>query len=323
MAIHRDTDPLKCQLCNIRLPDTDSLTDHQNKHIELKESGYCVYCANSTFYFNLKDHVEKKHKPRTCEICNLVFYDDKSIENHRRSHTEKELTKEPLSCQICQKQFEFPRYLKAHLKRHEDTYKKFKCDICSKGFSSRRDLTDHLNVHANVKNFKCPICDKAFRTKQNVAKHMPIHSEKRPYQCKECQKAFKKQSILRKHLFTHLKDRPFKCEFCDKTYKSKESLRVHKFTHNKAKFYCRTCKGGFLTVKEWYGHGCSVFSKPKYYSCSFCRRVFRKQILLRIHVRNMHDVRYFWCDLCNQVLKRKYNLIVHKFKCFVKIEHKL
>ncbi|CAH0564687.1 unnamed protein product [Brassicogethes aeneus] len=320
MGVHRDADPLKCQLCNIRLPDKEAFNEHENKHIELKESGYCVYCANSTFYFNLKDHVEKKHSARACEYCDLVFYDEKSIENHKKSHLDEVNSKEDLLCTICNKQFEFPRYLKAHLKRHEDSYKKFKCDLCEKGFSSKRDLTDHVNVHKNIKNFKCPICDKAFRTKQNVAKHLPIHSEKRPYKCTLCDKSFKKQSILRKHSFTHLKDRPFKCDVCDKTYKSKESLRVHKLTHNKPKFDCKMCASTFDSLSHLYGHSCRSNKTLKFFICNFCKRGFLKKTLLSIHVRNMHQKVSFTCDTCGILFNRKYKYVLHTFRCTSKTE---
>ncbi|KAJ8944423.1 hypothetical protein NQ318_002119 [Aromia moschata] len=113
MGIHKDVDPLKCQLCGERMPNLDEYIAHKNKHIELKQSGNCEYCGNKTFYFGLKEHIEKKHQPRSCDICSLVFYDDKSMENHKKSHQEEPL-KEDFICNICNKQFEFPLPEGAH-----------------------------------------------------------------------------------------------------------------------------------------------------------------------------------------------------------------
>ncbi|XP_023309748.1 zinc finger protein 92-like [Anoplophora glabripennis] len=64
MAIHKDVDPLKCQLCGERMANGQEYTAHKNKHIELKQSGNCEYCGNKTFYFGLKEHIEKMHQPR-------------------------------------------------------------------------------------------------------------------------------------------------------------------------------------------------------------------------------------------------------------------
>ncbi|KAJ8981758.1 hypothetical protein NQ317_004938 [Molorchus minor] len=123
MGIHKDIDPLKCQLCGERMSNQEEYTAHKNRHIELKQSGICEYCGNKTFYFGLKEHIQKMHQPRSCGICSLVFYDEKSMENHKKSHQE-EAIKEDFICHICNKQFEFPRYLKAHIKRHQENYKK-------------------------------------------------------------------------------------------------------------------------------------------------------------------------------------------------------
>lgn len=63
-AVHKDEDPLKCRLCGETSSDAEHLSMHQNRHIELKQSGSCDYCGNKTFYFDLKDHIEKTHQPR-------------------------------------------------------------------------------------------------------------------------------------------------------------------------------------------------------------------------------------------------------------------
>ncbi|KAJ8966603.1 hypothetical protein NQ314_003433 [Rhamnusium bicolor] len=314
MSIHKDIDPLKCQLCGEKLPNQEEYTAHKNKHIELKQSGNCEYCGNKTFYFGLKEHIAKMHQPRSCDICNLVFYDEKSMENHRKSHQEEPL-KEDFICNICNKQFEFPRYLKAHIKRHEENYKKFKCDLCEKTFSSKRDLTDHLNVHADVKNYKCKICDKAFRTKQSVNKHMPIHSDKRPFQCKLCEKRFKKQSILRKHSFTHSRARPYHCDLCVRKYKSKESLRVHRLTHQKVRHKCNICAKSFKFNTVFKSHECF---KNRFdinnRRCSFCKRQCKSSVTYACHVLAHSQRKLFKCEICQAKLKYEYHLKLHEIR---------
>nr|XP_023019904.1 gastrula zinc finger protein XlCGF26.1-like [Leptinotarsa decemlineata] len=313
MGIHKDEDPLKCQCCGEKLANIEEFTVHRNKHIELKQSGNCEYCGNKTFYFELKDHIQKMHHPRSCDICSLVFYDQKSIDNHRRSHLE-ETEREDYICTICGKQFEFPRYLKAHAKRHEEDYKKFRCDLCQKSFSSKRDLTDHLNVHANVKNYHCKVCNKAFRTKQSVNKHMPIHSEKRPFKCTLCDKRFKKQSILRKHSFTHSRLRPYVCELCPKNYKSKESLRVHRLTHQKRKKKCKGCKKSFTFETVYKSHAClSVYRfNVNNRRCNFCKRQCKTSATYYYHLQGHCGAKRFSCSICKVPLKYLYQVHLHE-----------
>ncbi|XP_057660328.1 zinc finger protein 836-like isoform X2 [Diorhabda carinulata] len=89
LVIHKDIDSFI----------SDEFTN-RNRHVDQKSSGICEYCGNKTFYFGLKDHIEKVHQPRSCDICNLVFYDEKSMENHRKNHLE-ESVREDYSCQVC------------------------------------------------------------------------------------------------------------------------------------------------------------------------------------------------------------------------------
>ncbi|XP_072396062.1 zinc finger protein 711-like [Diabrotica undecimpunctata] len=312
-AIHKDIDPLKCTTCGEKLADLEEFTLHRNKHLDVKASGTCEYCGNKTFYFGLKEHIEKTHQPRSCEICSLIFYDEKSMENHQKSHLE-EAIKEGYACQECGKIFEFPRYLKAHMKRHEQDYKKYKCDLCSKFFCSKRDLQNHLNVHANIKNFACEICNKPFRTKESVRKHMPIHSEKRPFECPLCDKRFKKQSILRKHSFTHSKVRQFACDLCEKTYKTKESLRVHKIAHHqRRKKKCKICKKTFHFESIYKQHDCVTryrFDICKR-RCNVCKRFCRTIITYVHHLRGHLRERLFQCNICKEPLRNQYQVKLH------------
>ncbi|XP_060523133.1 zinc finger protein OZF-like isoform X1 [Cylas formicarius] len=314
-TIHRDEDSTKCPFCNETFTDHEKFEEHKKKHVDMKETGTCEYCLNKTFYINLKEHVEKMHKPRTCNLCSLVFFDDKSLNNHQKSHMEIQ-NKNELVCNLCGKQFDFIRYLKAHVKRHQDDYKKFKCQLCDKAFSSKRDLTDHTMVHSDVKNYKCSICNKAFRTKQSVNKHMPIHSDKRPFECRLCQKTFKKQSILRKHMITHSNIRPFQCQLCSKTFKTRDSLGIHKkYSHTKWKLQCKTCHRRFQYKTSLKTHDCKGV-KTRYHQrfCRHCKRRLKRVSTVACHKLGHFSRKLFYCDICKSEFKFKYSLIIHRMK---------
>ena len=75
-------------------------------------------------------------------------------------------------CFICEKEFGSLKYLKRHLKIH-DNQKLFKCHLCEKSFA-QRNFNLHLKRHNGEKSFKCDFCDKSFFQKNDLNKHLKI-----------------------------------------------------------------------------------------------------------------------------------------------------
>lgn len=178
--LHQDEGPLKCQLCHEHFQHFEDLGAHKERHHEIKETGKCEYCGNKTFNFNLKKHLEKMHQPRNCDICDLVFFDQKSMVNHRKCHRDKSVQSE-IICHLCGKNFDCPRNLKFHMKIHKEDLKKcnknFKYDICVKTFShktrSKQAIILRFTPMKNRINVSYVISDlKPKQIQENIQSHI-------------------------------------------------------------------------------------------------------------------------------------------------------
>ncbi|CAH0564688.1 unnamed protein product [Brassicogethes aeneus] len=132
-----------CKMCASTFDSLSHLYGHSCRSNKTLKFFICNFCKRGFLKKTLLSiHVRNMHQKvsftcdtcgilfnrnaKACEYCDLIFYDKKSMENHKKSHLGEVNSKEDLLCTICNKQFEFPKYLKAHLKQHEDSYKKYK-----------------------------------------------------------------------------------------------------------------------------------------------------------------------------------------------------
>ena len=102
-------------------------------------------------------------------------------------------------CDICDKDFSGPQWLKYHIKiKHEMTmtsrdFRVFNCDFCEMNFYSKSYLKKHVRtVHEMIKMFKCDTCDRSFITKLSLNYHISVTHEKKSLElnCDKCMKVF-------------------------------------------------------------------------------------------------------------------------------------
>lgn len=150
-----------------------------------------------------EDHLEQRF---TCDDCDFLADDDKSLQEHRKQHEEK-----LYACTICSKTFKLRQHLLIHSHTHvelqqerleqtADAKPTYSCTKCTKVFINRGNLLNHaVECHGNVKNFSCEICLKSFKYNVQLRIHMRTHSGERPHTCEICHRGFSQLSNLRSH----------------------------------------------------------------------------------------------------------------------------
>ncbi|XP_026319287.1 zinc finger protein 26-like [Hyposmocoma kahamanoa] len=191
-----------CEFCGETFADEASLKLHLKKHAR-KQSGRvppvqipskCVICAEwltsrdqyKTHMTSLHplsaeakriDFVERK-KPGSviCEVCGKMVKSKSLLVYHQRKHTGER----PLQCSRCDKRFDAPATLHAHVyARHTNV--NLPCHMCHKRFSNRNALAKHIKIHLGIRPYKCSICNKAFPHLCDVKVHMKHAHYKVPW----------------------------------------------------------------------------------------------------------------------------------------------
>lgn len=121
MKTHRsqmfDSNPPRCDQCNIEFTSTDQWLTH----IELHEE-----------------------KPFWCLRCAKGFADEKALDKHLHSHSQRQHT-----CNICHKRFHLVTELRDHYKAHTGT-RAYQCTLCGKSFPFLGKLIAHRKKHFKV-----------------------------------------------------------------------------------------------------------------------------------------------------------------------------
>lgn len=113
------------------------------------------------------------------------------------------IKEENQKCAICDKVFENLDSLEQHEKSHKSP--RYECNECGKGFSQLRNFKYHISVHRGTKEFaaKCPECGKMFNDKGYLSSHMKIHRNKKEYECPHCPKSFNQRVAFNMHIRIH------------------------------------------------------------------------------------------------------------------------
>ncbi|XP_055850569.1 uncharacterized protein LOC129915129 [Episyrphus balteatus] len=164
---------------------------------------------------------------RQCLRCNIVFQDDDSLAEHKKTHKEK-----PHTCNLCDKPFKCAYNLKIHLMNH-DKIKPFRCEQCDQSFVRNSCLTRHLKTHMGERPFTCEFCNKGFTYLYALKTHQRSHTEIRPFACTLCSMRFKFASTLKEHHRTHTGEKPYACKICPRKLSSKTNFKIHMKTHEK------------------------------------------------------------------------------------------
>lgn len=269
--VHLNLTPYPCGICGKKFHRRIQLRQHRIIH---SQSSYeCPQCGVAfNRRGNMTQHMKRHMKELkfTCKVCKESFQTLSEVVQHRRQHTEQELTnftKEPpgpsgsqpdtkFQCEICNKQLSNRRTLDYHVRSYHTQERPYHCQYCTESFVSREGCLVHERHHTGEKPYSCSECEMRFRCSSNLAQHLKTHRDDRPWACSHCPKSFKRKGILAVHMRTHTGEKPFCCDMCGRRFAQKNDMLKHQQTHTAAKqtFVCGDCSWSFHTRKELNKH---------------------------------------------------------------------
>jgi uncharacterized Zn-finger protein len=129
MTTHSGNKPYKCKLCPESFINKVVLDHHMRFHGITTKIFRCDYCSKELSHeTSLKNHIQRLHKSTAqCELCKQEYGTRELLKIHLQEDHK------PSVCQICEKSFSLPRYLKMHEKLHyEGDSPRVQCSVCSK-----------------------------------------------------------------------------------------------------------------------------------------------------------------------------------------------
>ena len=148
----------------------------------------------------MKVHQEKCGVKLTteCDICKKSFKSHGNMLIHkRRGHSQRK----DYACEICNEEFPFEKWLKAHRKFHNKIENEiYECEICNKTFNLIHSLNTHRNTHfrKNKNEFQSQIT--TFTSEVELqTQEISIVMETNILKCGICGKWFGKRSALLNH----------------------------------------------------------------------------------------------------------------------------
>lgn len=137
--------------------------------------------------------VSKKGDLTQCLVCDMEFFDNDSLENHREYHLKHR------ECCRCHKVLGNKSKLLTHHRSHTKELP-YDCSLCSKSFAELSTLRKHEATHGE-RNFRCEICSKAFVRKDYLSKHLLTHRQ--TFKCSQCSFICHNRLDIESHLSQH------------------------------------------------------------------------------------------------------------------------
>lgn len=202
-------DQHRCIGCSFSSPRLETLEKH--RCTDDKDKLCCKICLSTDFVCitQLKKHMRQQHpmdhKKKQCDFCDKVFCSRQGLYTHRKVVHGSEVDgsqREVFTCHICGKGFPIFKYLKGHLKSHEDS-EPYKCPKCHKTFKYHRNFKTHKQGCFNPAGYPCPICHKTLKNEYSLKIHINgVHLNEKVedrFPCRKCGMPFSRLPTRTSH----------------------------------------------------------------------------------------------------------------------------
>ena len=322
-----------CTLCKSRPKSLQSHSGHmQLYHPEASYScNICVRKFNHTYVLEKhqrevhtrlgKKAYSKEENPQQCHICQKWCTRKWTLENHIKTHDEKNFT----TCKTCNVTQKTEESNALHVR------KQFDCEVCHIKICQKVEVKTHIDMHLEKIAMQCKSCKVSFDMKRDLRKHERKHQTdgtKRPFICIICSKSFKiLRSAVECELNSH-KDK-WNCTTCHKIFDEPKKLRAHSDTHISDLFVCKICHP--TEDDTMVSNKRTIFAKEfglkkhlrlchdgqKNISCHVCGKYFLLEVTLVHHMTDKHKDAWFKCEACNKKFRLKQTLEKHAKKTHI------
>ncbi|XP_017778310.1 PREDICTED: zinc finger protein 62 homolog isoform X1 [Nicrophorus vespilloides] len=288
-------DALKCSECLEVFTSVALLKTHQSQAhadtVKVARTTYrCEECGESFKSARwLEQHQENEHG-FACEQCDKVLKTVSDYEQHRNTHLNITLARDP-------KTKSYHRLSKI-------------CKICDKGFNTESELEEHLQLHERM-----PVLE--------AEDDESIEDDKK-HSCNECGRHYQSSRGLWVHNKKYHPDKkgkmdfPRPCDECDRVIYSLSGWVMHKQMHDRTNKLQKSIKTQPANPND----------DSDYSTCKKCFKVFANRSTLKTHMK-CHGIntsptrtqmktgkfmKTIWCDICHQACQGVDELKKHKLE---------
>ncbi|KAJ2938659.1 hypothetical protein O0L34_g11986 [Tuta absoluta] len=223
-----DDENLKCAICKIEYHNFKGLQEHMNTHYSNYVCSMCPagFITPQKLAAHVRGHKQMKLEPAfKCALCPKAFPTAWRLKTHNTDvHFKRKIT-----CTYCHEAFDSYKIRFKHLAEvHGVRVAEIKCNACDKTFDTPGLLSAHIKRnHLMERNHVCTLCDQKFHTKNDLADHTLTHTGVRNFECEYCHNRFSRKNTLREHIRIHIDDRRHHCDLCELKFFQKRTLKGH------------------------------------------------------------------------------------------------
>lgn len=153
-------------------------------------------------------------------------------------------------------------------------------------------------------------------TKMNRSSKVMVVPKMEMERCKPCNRKF---HDMAKHWveFHSGIERPYECFICHRDYKRFEHMKYHMKTHGDERNYiCHVCGDTFFLSNELRKHIMNRHQVERPFKCNHehCKKCFKNQHALNVHMRTHSGVKPFVCKICSEAFSALSSLKIHERK---------
>lgn len=236
-----------------------------------------------------------------CQICEDTFDTKTFLSDH---YQYVHLIDGKYQCDRCTKSFRVRAGLVYHI---HTTHKRerYVCQYCQKTYAPLAVFKLHLRNMEDFGSctpFKCAHCWRTFSDKTVLERHLKQHSK--IFRCQHCTETFVGINLYDEHVRSHFIPLPrVSCDVCGKSYNFISGLNRHRRQEHqeliaaentnrlpKYKYFCDLCSKTFAEGTYFRMHVASHRENKKYL-CHECGKSYSMKVILKYHIRNVHDVK--------------------------------